>query len=342
MRHSVLAAVFTFATLVAFRPAVAEPGDAPTQAVVGAPSATEPRVCVPSTKATEPKVFCPQKAQACKSEGRVYIVKCRVTSEDGTKEKTVLSRPAIMVAEGEKASCSIHSSSPFVTGLKSTGEHKTQPVITVLDNGINLEVEVTSLRENEVQLDAKVETTSVGKVEMVPSAVNKEGEQPATFQAPEQCFHARRKVRAVKLGESVIIKCDCECSSCNVPKNTVVRLTVEEKRTDLAAITPLPVDSKKAKSQAYYSVIYSVGDLLEPYTLQDNRIAVEPADFLPVIDSLLTEAGCDWPSEAGIHPVANSMSVVISQTQEGHEKIADYLQKKRDVFAEVVDKILRK
>lgn len=277
--------------------------------------------------------------KAPSSEPRRYTVKMRMT--EGGREKD-LAAPTICVDEGASASVKSGSSRPFVTGVRKSHEGMAQPIITVLDEGTTIEVRVTPLANRRVQLDATIEQTTIDADKEVESPFQTE-EERETLQAPEVSSQSRRVVRAVELGETVKLQCGCACDS-NGEQGTVVLLTVDQVGAPTPGITPITkvTATEEIKEGELYHMVYPVGDLLEPYAVHKEGAAVEAADFLPIIDMLLTEAGCDWPADAKINPYEENQTVVIAQTKAGHEAIAKYLARKRASVAEIEANLLRK
>ncbi len=260
----------------------------------------------------------------------------------GDKGERELASPTITVGEGTTASVGSHASRPFVTGLRKNPDGMAIPIITVLDEGTTIEVRVTPLANRRVQLDATFEQTTIDGEEEVESPFQTE-EERETLQAPEVSSQSRRVVRAVELGDTVKIRCGCACGT-DGQQGMVVLLTVDQVGSPTPGITPITKVSatEEIEEEKLTMVVYPVGDLMEPYAVHKEGAAVEAADFLPIIDMLLTEAGCDWPAEAEIHPFEANQSVVIAQTRAGHEAIAKYLARKRACVAEIEANLLRK
>lgn len=274
---------------------------------------------------------------------RSYTVRLRMVEGEGTTSEKVLTSPVVAVVEGSTASIGMHESRPFVTGIRKSNDGMAEPIITVLKEGTQIEVRVTSLSKGRVQLDATVEMATIDGQQVVESPFQTAEERQTQLQAPEVNSRSRRVVRAVQLGETVKINCACACASSG-KQETVMMLTVEEVGAPTPGITPITkvTATEELQEGELYQQVYPVGDLIEPYAVHKEGAAVEAADFLPVIDMLLTESGCDWPAKAQIRPFEEQHSVVISQTREGHEAIAKYLAAKRASVAEIEANLLRK
>ena len=136
---------------------------------------------------------------------RQYVLECKLsTAGKQLKDATVIADPRLIVSENQPAKIERLSQSPFVTGVTVVGDSNTdetalQPVITVLDEGYTLKVQVAAIDQTHVQLDASLTLQQISDVEEV--ALGR-----CTTQAPVHNTVTRRILRAVRLGERQQVK----------------------------------------------------------------------------------------------------------------------------------------
>lgn len=296
---------------------------------------------------------------------RQFVVRCTFNERQTTGETQTVAAPTITVREGQPATCSTLSQTPFVTGVRQVEDGEAEPVVTIVNEGSTVEVVVTPLSETQVQIDASYQHCSICNVEEVTSPATSDNASPATTQAPQVCTQRSRIVRSVTLGDTIEVKCPTQCckqagkaktcceepakcqddacckseACCQSSVGTTVKLTVEAVDQHEAAITP--ITASEEKPAPVYPVTYQVGDLLEQYAQEKSNEELQEADFVAVIDSVLTDALVKWNDETEIHTDAKRRALVISQTQAGHERISQVLSEKRDHVADVRKLILR-
>ena len=260
-----------------------------------------------------------------------FVVHCRITENE-----EVLSAPLIRVKEGESASVSIAVSHPFATAVRGDSPETAEPILTTMEAGSKLQVVLTSLDEDSVQVDATVKQTVLTDVEEI-EAPNLDDH---TIQSPQTCSHEIRTIRAVRIGEALVVSCGCACeANCG---GSEYRIRIERAYGDEPAITPITTSrADKIEEDSLYTVVYAVADLLEPYAIAKPDSELEHADFVPIIDEVLRGALVDWSDEASIVPVPRHRGLVVSQTRQGHEKISEFLRDKRDRVADVNKLLLR-
>lgn len=131
------------------------------------------------------------------SAGRnIYWVQCAIIKRDGDREPQRLSAPQVWVREGQRAIGYDSSQTPIVSAVKGDGDAK-KPTIHVLDDGIMWNVTAYGNSDGRITLDAKVELSRIGRVEV------KDGRQ--TTQVKTQRM---RTIDCVKPGEKVVVKFD--------------------------------------------------------------------------------------------------------------------------------------
>lgn len=284
---------------------------------------------------------CAEKAKADKTtkvEGRQYAVLCRVVEKG---EQTVDEQALrLVVVEGAKAKLGTsYRDAQQACPQKEKGEceGRKEGLTKLPCDDTAIELVVTPLSGSRVQLDARVEKRADG-VDAADCPFEPAGIAPADRVAQSN-IHVHQSVRAMTLGETVTIAYGCK--SCDGESSSVIQLTVHEIEPLTPGITPLTKASSvgPAESGEYYTKVYSVADMLEPYAIHKEGAAVEDADFLPIIDTLLTEAGCNWPGQARIRTMARTVSLEIKQTAAGHQAVANLLSAKRasvDVLQEQI------
>jgi len=134
----------------------------------------------------------------------------------------------------------------------------------------------------------------------------------------------------------------CKSGNCCEKSNTtVVKLTVEAVDQGEASITPIAATEEEEQDAQVYVQVYQVGDLLEDYAKAKTGEELVDADFVPVIDTVLTDALVKWGGETTIRAYPKNRGLVIAQTRQGHERISQVLSEKRDHVADVRKLILR-
>lgn len=297
-----------------------------------------------AVKAAEPMNHSPN----ADTEQRQYIVRCTFTQPQDDQQDKPLAAPAITVREGQPATCSTLSQSPFVTGVRKDTDGTVEPVVTILDEGSTVEVVVTSLGDTQVQIDASYEQSTICDVQQITNPALDEESGTRTTQAPQVCTQTCRIIRSVTLGDTVEVECPAACckagkrcqEKCCPSSTAVVKFTVEAVEEDEAAITPI-ADEETDEAQRVYVVLYQVGDLLEEYAKAKADEELDDSDFIAVIDSVLTDAIVEWGDETAIRPAPENRGLVIAQTRQAHERISQVLREKRDHVADV-KKLIRR
>ncbi len=259
-----------------------------------------------------------------------FVVKCSITDPSVGRQGKKISSPKMVVTDGHEGTVQIQSMQPFVTGARTDADGEVEPVITTVKAGLEVCVTVKSLEGERVQLDATITSSDVTDVQVVPSATP----GGPTTQAAQLSSNSCRIIRAVDLGDTVEIACGC-----NGDSPLAATLTVERVSADEASITPIAAD-ETTDPETLYMVVYNVVDLLEPHAQQKALEQLTDADFVPVVDLLISDVLVDWPEEAQIRPYPQEGQLAISQTQEAHEKIGRFLRDQRDDIA-AVKKLLK-
>lgn len=328
-----LLAVLVFALAVVGHLGVAV-GEEPTSATREA-GARAGCACKEKCKQCAEKSKCEPTA---KVEGRQYSVTCRVVEGGEQAVREQAHAVQLVVVEGMKAKlgssqCPKQGECPCPKKQCPSASKSQLPT-----ENTSIELTVTPLKGSRVQLDARVEKRSGEGADMNDCPFQPAAIAPADRVA-ESNLHVHRSVRAMTLGETVTIAYGCQ--SCDGESSRVIELTVHEVDVPAPGITPIPTATaeKTEESGEYYTAVYSVGDMLAPYAIHKEGAAVENADFLPIIEMLLTDTGCNWTSKAEIRPYAKNVALIITQTAEGHKKVSNFLSAKRasvDVLQEQI------
>ncbi len=298
--------------------------------------ADEPtQVATPSTQCAESKVFAPVNPVLAKPNAAgQYVIKCELNCVDAEGRSKPLAAPNIMVTEGQEGQITIQGERPFVTGVRRTRDGSTTPVVTKLSEGLTGRFTVTSLDAETVHLDLSISQQSIDAVEEIAD--------PATagsqLQAPVQCSTGWRVVRAVSIGEAIVVT---NKPTGETSKQFTIKFKVDRLSADEAAITPIGAsDPQETDAAQLVWNTYNVVDLLEPQIQITALDKLSDVDFVPVVDLVLSEAMVDWPEDAQVRPDPEHGHLLIHQTQEAHEKIGRLLRDKRDNIA-AVEKLLR-
>lgn len=280
----------------------------------------------PTTVAQRPQVA--PNLPPTKASARQFVIKCELTRPADDGERKPLAAPNVVVTEGQEGTVAIESQQPFVTGVRSTDDGQSKPIVTTLNEGIVCSFTVTPLGNDRVLLDASGSVSTIDRVDEVKADGH-------TTQSPQLISDGWRVVRAVELGESVVVT--NAVSGKQNSDDFVARVRIDRVGADEAAITPLSSaeasPSTDDESGTIYTVVYPVAHLLEPHARTKDKL--EHADFLPIIDTVLSGAAVSWPKEAAIHPYLKNGSLVISQTKTGHEEIGRFLRDQRDNVAAI-------
>lgn len=268
-----------------------------------------------------------------------YVIKCQLYTPTSGAEPKLLAAPSIVVTEGHEGHLAIEGERPFVTGVKIGADGSSaSPVITRIREGIQAKVTVTALDDEQVLVDAAFTVATINKVEMLQA---KNADAPVT-ESPILSTTGWRTVRTVRVGESIELK---EPSKSGESTETLIAtIQVDPLGADEAAITPIgaagkPKDNKP--ESPVYTVVYSVEDLLAPYTRTVANEELQDSDFVLVMDMILSNALAEWPEGTTMRPITDKRALVISQTQHGHEEIARILRDSRDNVA-LIEQHLRK
>jgi hypothetical protein len=287
------------------------------------------QVC-PSTKCAESKVFAPvSQTPAAGTTAVQYVIKCELTRVDADGNSKPLAAPTIVLSEGHEGQISVQGERPFVTGVRRTTDGTTTPVVTKLSEGLTGRFTVTSLDSETVHVDASISQQSIDEVEEIVDPAS-EGD---ALQAPVQCSTGWRVVRAVSIGESITVL-GKPAGAAN--SEFTIKFKVDRLSADEAAITPIRAAESEATERApLVWNTYNVVDLLEPDAQVRGIDKLSDADFVPLVDLVISEALVEWPDDAVIRPDAEYGRLVINQTQEAHLKIGQLLRDKRDNIAAV-------
>ena len=135
---------------------------------------------------------------------RQYVFECQLSEEKSKllKSERIIADPRIIVTENREAKLERISQKPFVTSVKIVGTSKSgedvyQPVITVLDEGYRVTVNMSSIDDKQVQVDIRLEMLTISEVDTVKVS------ERTTTQAPTHNSVTQRIVRIVKLGETL-------------------------------------------------------------------------------------------------------------------------------------------
>ncbi|WP_425398779.1 hypothetical protein [Aeoliella sp.] len=265
-----------------------------------------------------------------------YVIKCEIFAQDAKEESKLLAAPHIVVTDGQEGHIATQAELPFVTGMRSSDSGEVKPLVTRMREGTTGTVTVQSLEDEKVHVDASFSVSHVARTDTLQGSTKG---TPAT-QAPLLKTDAWRVVRTLELGESIEIR---DTIQGETPGQLIAKLSVDRIGADEAAITPIGAAEPPATESAkpVHTVVYAVGDLLEENARNLPSEKLQHTDFVLVMDMILSEAAVEWNNDTSLRCHPKKRMLVISQTQEGHEEIANLLRDKRTHVADAKNLLLR-
>lgn len=135
-----------------------------------------------------------------------WSVQTRFITDDGRSRIQTLAAPRVTLHDGQSGHISDMTQTPFVTSVtKIVGDKTTahQPVITVLSEGVQVNLAVTGVDEQHAALDITIEQSKLDGCEEVNLSDSPEG---PTVQSPRLVSTKVRTIKTVRLGEVTAIK----------------------------------------------------------------------------------------------------------------------------------------
>lgn len=266
-----------------------------------------------------------------------FVIKCELYAQDAQANAKLLDVPHIVVTDGQEGHIATEGERPFVTAVLPGDNGEVKPVITRIREGTTGTVTVQSLDDEKVHVDVSFSVSNVAHTDVLQGP--EEG-APAT-QAPMLKTDAWRVVRTLVLGQTIEIRDNMGGQNGG---QLIAKLTVDSIGADEAAITPIGATELAApagEDATVYTKVYSVGDLLEDYARELPTEELKPSDFVLVMAMIAKESSAEWNDTTAIRCFPEKRSVVISQTQKGHDEITSLLRDKRTHVAAAKELLLR-
>lgn len=253
-----------------------------------------------------------------------FVIKCEIYAQDAKTKSKLVAAPHIVVTDGQEGHIATECERPFITAVRPSDTGEIKPVITCIREGTTGTVKVQSLDDQKAHVDISFSVSNVAHTDVLQGP---EKGAPAT-QAPMLKTDAWRVVRTLELGQTIEIRDNQEGEPAGP---LIAKLTVDSIGADEAAITPIGATEPAVdeNAQPVYAEVYSVGDLLEDYARELPSQELQATDFVLVMDMIVNEAVVEWTDETEMRCFPEKRSIVIHQTQQGHEEIASLLRDKR-------------
>jgi beta-lactamase regulating signal transducer with metallopeptidase domain len=234
--------------------------------------------------------------------------------------------PKIIVFSGQSAFLSDSSQSPFVVGIKDG-----QPQIRVVRDGVTMCLRPLLQDDDMLELGCQLTLSSIRDVEVFE--FEQAGGKPARIQIPEVETTRWEASVQMPVGKTLLIGGLKKRDKDGEPQPLLVMLRADKVKPRLAT----------ANEPKMHTRVYSVGGLIKP----PERVVIQagyqepsapaPAevsvDFDPLTELITaTVAPETWEDMGGwgsIKPFPGNLSLVVSQTQEVHDQIADLLEQLR-------------
>ncbi len=265
---------------------------------------------------------------------------------DDDRAKTLLERlradrhakdliaPKIVVFSGQSAFLSDSSQSPFVVGIKDG-----QPQIRVVRDGLTMRVRPLLQDDDVLQLGCELTFSSIRDVEVFE--FEQADGKPARIQIPEVETTRWEASVEMPVGKTLLIGGLKRRDKDGEPQPMLVMLRADKVVSKLAA-----ADAPRTHARVYHvgdlvvtppgKVVIPAGKVVIPASYDEaSAPAHEEAsvDFDSLIELITATVAPDtWEDLGGwgsIKPFPANLSLVVSQTQEVHDQIADLLEQLR-------------
>lgn len=252
--------------------------------------------------------------------------------------------PRVTLFNGQTAKVVDATQRPFVVGVKPDGAGGEQPQVRIVTEGLVLRLKPAITDKKKVHLDCEISLSDIRRVET--ATIRRRKQPPLTVQVPEVATTRVETQAELPDGLTLVLGGLCKRGEHDKPQSLLVllRATVEPimetpetqreaKRPQHAAVSPqndvLHVTGEEAETPLVTQV-YAVADLVVPLPQPDAK---PRPDFEPLI-KLITESVApeSWNDKGGtgsLAPFESNLSLVISQTADVHEQIADLLEELR-------------
>ncbi len=161
----------------------------------------------------------------------------RTVSAD--RKGNVLLAPKVTMFDGQTASIADQVQRPFVTGVDPKADGRMQPVISVVEEGLNFVLTPKAGDGDSFTLDFKVKSSSIGKVSFanLPFRTSDNAEPQFTVQVPAtEQYEVSASVK-LAAGESIVVA---------IPRVFDNKLGADADTTMIVAFTPRIIDIRKS------------------------------------------------------------------------------------------------
>ena len=256
----------------------------------------------------------------------------------GRDQVDVMYAPRVSVFNGQQASIRDSSLRPFVVSMKrvvGTDGEGGQPVIQHIDEGLQLGLRPELQGEDSVRLDCELTLTHVVDVDEFTFQGTKGSQGSAyTVQIPDVETTRLDTAAVVPVGKTLLI---------GVPNRT--RDADGKPQSMLVMLSPTKVMRSMPSLTGLLTRVYSVADLVVPIPdtivvsadedAAPTKALVNEADFDPLVELITSTLSPEtWDKVGGtgsIVPWEANLSLVVHQTVDVHERIAELLKQTRDL-----------
>ena len=161
----------------------------------------------------------------------------RTVSAD--RKGNVLLAPKVTMFDGQTASIADQVQRPFVTGVDPKADGRMQPVVSLVDDGISLELTPRAGDADSITLAFKVTASSIGKVSYanLPFRTSDNAEPQFTVQVPAtEQYELSSRVK-LAAGESIVVA---------IPRVFDNKPGADAETTMIVAFTPRIIDIRKS------------------------------------------------------------------------------------------------
>ena len=154
------------------------------------------------------------------------------------RKSNVLLGPKVTMFDGQTAGIANQKQRPFVTGVDPKADGRLQPVISLVDDGINLELTPRAGDADGITLAFKVRASSIGKVSYanLPFRTSDNAEPQFTVQVPATEQYELSSSVKLAAGESIVVA---------IPRVFDNTPGADSETTMIVALTPRIIDIPK-------------------------------------------------------------------------------------------------
>jgi hypothetical protein len=257
-----------------------------------------------------------------------YVVFCR-----GVSNGIRWNGPTRTVRDGETAHFGLATSqSPFVTGITPLGDPNAkssvrQPQITILDEGMKIDVMVNARQPHGATVDATVEEAKITRVDV------KQASPEVALQSPQVDTRKRRVIQFVRFGEALAIPTGEKDAAGIAPRVEILVGAGDVIRFPWTSenVSVPPLQGEAAQRQAIFHAVMATGAArissfrVSRYsTLLDRSLSDDLSAFEPLFE-LVELYNAYWPVRSRLMQLPFALSLVVTNDSAAVQRFEDSL-----------------